>query len=211
MPSAIYAGPQPLLVIDGTPFPVFPGSQFGIGTGAHTIVLLAGRPMASTTQARGAGGGGNAGAGASGSGGGGGAYVAAIAETFIPGKTYTATIGVGGTAGVSGGNTTLVNTTDYVTLFTMGGGTFGQNGSTVGVGGTATPSGTSGQNGFPDSGGPNGGAGGANGDGVTAGGAGGISGSTNGGAGGSGAGGGGAGTGTNGGPGGNGTMVITFV
>lgn len=170
------------------------------------------RVTAKITGLSAGGGGDSASGGLDGAGGGGGAYNAALNATFPIGKTFTVLVGAGGAADVSGGDTSVVNTTDTVTFLLLTGGLHGANGASVGAGGVAVTGagGVNGISGFPGSGGSgvSGGNGGASGSGGL-GGIGGVPGSGTNGA--NGGGGGGASTGFGGGTGGNGAFTLAFV
>lgn len=200
------------ITIDGVVRPCTPGTTIVINVGAHTVTI-AGRPVKTSTEVMGSGGGGGDGISGAGSGGGGGAFVLAFLLTFLPGKIYTLTAALGGVSDGAGGVTSIVNTTDAVTIWSATGGGAGQTGGGAvagGAGGHITVgTGTDGQAGASPSS-PDGGAGGNSGFG-TGSGAGGTS-AGNGSPGTVGGGGGGAAdTAAAGGAGADGFFAVTFL
>lgn len=117
-------------------------------TSAGTYSITVNTAMTLTFKGSAAGGGANSGSGNinGGAGGGGGATTTGTTVALVPAKTYTLIVGAGGaggaaingvgfSAGVNGGVTTFVNTTDAVTLVSLAGGGGASAGGVAGTGG----------------------------------------------------------------------------
>lgn len=172
-------GVDPILTYTGGSVNFGANSLLSLTT-AGSYTMTVNRAMTLTLAGYAGGGGGASGGGTDGGGGGGGgARTTATVVALQTGKTYTLIIGAGGAANTAGANTSLVNTTDTVTLLQINGGAkgllavggaggalvTGSNGVTGGAGGAgATTYGLGGDGALPATATGGGGGGGGTGD-----------------------------------------------